>query len=130
MQTQNPAHAAGEPWPRPGIAWYAVVILVVAFVFSFIDRIIIAMLVEPEQCQQLACAVGQLLLAPSETRRGQQRADQRPWGAGLQTGLHVVDDRQVVEQADVLERADDAESSDGVCRAPRDVDVVEPDRAG
>lgn len=47
MQTQNPAHAAAEPWPRPGIAWYAVVILVVAFIFSFIDRIIIAMLVEP-----------------------------------------------------------------------------------
>lgn len=47
MQTQNPAHPAAEPWPRPGIAWYAVVILVVAFIFSFIDRIIIAMLVEP-----------------------------------------------------------------------------------
>jgi MFS family permease len=40
--------SAGEaPWPRPGVAWYAVVILVIAFVFSFIDRIIIAMLVEP-----------------------------------------------------------------------------------
>jgi MFS family permease len=47
METQNPAQAAAEPWPRPGIAWYAVVILVVAFIFSFIDRIIIAMLVEP-----------------------------------------------------------------------------------
>ncbi len=47
METQNTAHAAAEPWPRPGIAWYAVVILVVAFIFSFIDRIIIAMLVEP-----------------------------------------------------------------------------------
>ncbi|MDH5255429.1 MAG: MFS transporter [Gammaproteobacteria bacterium] len=47
METQNPAHAAAGPWPRPGVAWYAVVILVVAFIFSFIDRIIIAMLVEP-----------------------------------------------------------------------------------
>ncbi|MEO7385955.1 MAG: MFS transporter [Gammaproteobacteria bacterium] len=51
MQTQNTAHNAdenaGEPWPRPGIAWYAVAILVIAFIFSFIDRIIIAMLVEP-----------------------------------------------------------------------------------
>jgi len=47
MQTQNPANAAAEPWPPPGVAWYAVVILVIAFIFSFIDRIIIAMLVEP-----------------------------------------------------------------------------------
>jgi len=47
MQTQNPANPAALPWPRPGIAWYAVVILVIAFIFSFIDRIIIAMLVEP-----------------------------------------------------------------------------------
>lgn len=47
MQTQNTGPAAGEPWPRPGIAWYAVAILVIAFIFSFIDRIIIAMLVEP-----------------------------------------------------------------------------------
>lgn len=35
------------PWPSPGKAWYAVSILVVAFIFSFIDRIIIALLVEP-----------------------------------------------------------------------------------
>jgi len=34
-------------WPRPAVAWYAVAILVVAFVFSYIDRIIIALLVEP-----------------------------------------------------------------------------------
>ena len=47
MQTQNPARAVPEPWPRSGIAWYAVVVLVIAFIFSFVDRIIIAMLVEP-----------------------------------------------------------------------------------
>jgi MFS family permease len=47
MPTQNAAPVRAEPWPSPGIAWYAVVILVIAFVFSFIDRIIIAMLVEP-----------------------------------------------------------------------------------
>jgi MFS family permease len=35
------------PWPSRGKAWYAVSILVVAFVFSFIDRIVIALLVEP-----------------------------------------------------------------------------------
>ena len=47
MQTQSPAPVSAPPWPRPGVAWYAVVILVVAFIFSFIDRIVIAMLVEP-----------------------------------------------------------------------------------
>ncbi|RMF96948.1 MAG: MFS transporter [Gammaproteobacteria bacterium] len=36
-----------RPWPSPGRAWYAVGILVLAFIFSFIDRIIIALLVEP-----------------------------------------------------------------------------------
>jgi MFS family permease len=36
-----------EAWPRPAIAWYAVAILVVAFIFSFIDRIIISLLVTP-----------------------------------------------------------------------------------
>ncbi|MSR08453.1 MAG: MFS transporter [Gammaproteobacteria bacterium] len=47
MQTQTSTPAGEQPWPRPAIAWYAVVILVIAFIFSFIDRIIIAMLVEP-----------------------------------------------------------------------------------
>jgi MFS family permease len=42
----QPGNSAAS-WPRPGIAWYAVVILVIAFIFSFVDRIIIAMLVEP-----------------------------------------------------------------------------------
>jgi len=36
-----------KPWPRPGVAWYAVFVLVIAFIFSFIDRIIIALLVGP-----------------------------------------------------------------------------------
>ena len=35
------------PWPNPVIGWYAVAILLVAMVFSFIDRIVIALLVEP-----------------------------------------------------------------------------------
>ncbi len=47
MQTQSSAPTSLEPWPLPGVAWYAVVILVVAFIFSFIDRIVISMLVEP-----------------------------------------------------------------------------------
>jgi len=36
-----------EPWPSPARAWYAIGILLIAFVFSFIDRSIIALLVEP-----------------------------------------------------------------------------------
>ncbi|MDQ1302340.1 MAG: hypothetical protein QG595_323 [Pseudomonadota bacterium] len=35
------------PWPSPLRAWYAVAVLVLAFIFSFIDRIVIALLVEP-----------------------------------------------------------------------------------
>jgi MFS family permease len=42
----NPGVTA-QPWPRPTVAWYAVAILVVAFIFSFIDRIIIGLLVDP-----------------------------------------------------------------------------------
>ena len=35
------------PWPSTAKAWYAVSLLVIAFIFSFIDRIIIALLVGP-----------------------------------------------------------------------------------
>ncbi|TFG82048.1 MAG: MFS transporter [Chromatiales bacterium] len=50
MQGQRPSRepqATTAPWPASGLAWYVVAILVIAFIFSFIDRIIIAMLVEP-----------------------------------------------------------------------------------
>lgn len=50
MQAESRANAppaTTAPWPSSGVAWYVVVILVIAFIFSFIDRIIIAMLVEP-----------------------------------------------------------------------------------
>ena len=45
----SPAGAPGNPpaWPGAGRAWYALSILVIAFNFSFMDRIIIALLVEP-----------------------------------------------------------------------------------
>jgi len=36
-----------QPWPDPAQGWYAVGILLVAFILSFIDRSIIALLVEP-----------------------------------------------------------------------------------
>lgn len=35
------------PWPRPAVAWYGVFVLVLAFLFSFIDRIILGLLVVP-----------------------------------------------------------------------------------
>jgi len=35
------------PWPSERKAWYAVAVLVIAFVLSFVDRVIIALLVEP-----------------------------------------------------------------------------------
>jgi len=38
---------ANAPWPSPARAWWAVGVLVVAFVLSFVDRIVIALLVEP-----------------------------------------------------------------------------------
>ena len=36
-----------HPWPSSARGWYAIAILLVAFIFSFIDRTIIALLVEP-----------------------------------------------------------------------------------
>jgi len=39
--------AINQPWPKPAVAWYAVAVLVIAFIFSFIDRIIIGLLVDP-----------------------------------------------------------------------------------
>ena len=48
------AHSLGHqalnsplPWPSPLRAWYAVAVLVLAFILSFVDRIVIALLVEP-----------------------------------------------------------------------------------
>ena len=35
------------PYPRPAIAWFAVSVLMLAYMFSFIDRLILSLLVEP-----------------------------------------------------------------------------------
>lgn len=45
----NSGGAPGEQgdWPRPALGWYAVGVLLVAYVFSFIDRTIIGLLVGP-----------------------------------------------------------------------------------
>ena len=51
MSATQPNAATGdggaEPWPRPAIGWYAVGVLTIAYVLSFIDRSIIALLVGP-----------------------------------------------------------------------------------
>ena len=36
-----------EPYPKPGYAWYVVGVLILAYIFSFIDRQILALLVQP-----------------------------------------------------------------------------------
>jgi MFS family permease len=38
-----------EPWPAPRLAWYAVVLLSLAYVLSYLDRIVINLLVVPIQ---------------------------------------------------------------------------------
>ena len=35
-----------ESWPRPAVAWYTVIVLMVAYILSFIDRVVIGLLVE------------------------------------------------------------------------------------
>ena len=41
------SESTGPAWPKPAVAWFGVAVLVVAFVFSIADRIIIALLVDP-----------------------------------------------------------------------------------
>ena len=43
----NAAAARDSGWPRPAVAWFAVGVLVLAFVFNIADRIIISLLVDP-----------------------------------------------------------------------------------
>ncbi len=39
--------ASRTPWPSAGTAWYAVGVLFIAVIFSFVDRIILSLLVDP-----------------------------------------------------------------------------------
>lgn len=48
-----------ESWPRPGVAWYTLGILVLAFVFSFVARLIMSLLVQPLR-QDLALSDSQI----------------------------------------------------------------------
>ena len=48
QQSEKPLASGGSPsWPRPAIAWFGVGVLVLAFIFSIADRIIIGLLVDP-----------------------------------------------------------------------------------
>lgn len=42
-----PPAGATPPWPRPAYAWYVVLVLLVAYIFAFIDRDVISLLVQP-----------------------------------------------------------------------------------
>ncbi|MEH3038192.1 MAG: MFS transporter [Sphingomonas adhaesiva] len=43
----GPAMGAADAYPRPAYGWYVVAVLTVAYVFSFLDRQILSLLVEP-----------------------------------------------------------------------------------
>ncbi|MBT7799203.1 MAG: MFS transporter, partial [Gammaproteobacteria bacterium] len=47
MTTNNTITSDNANWPSPTIAWYAVGILFVAYTFSFADRFILSLLIEP-----------------------------------------------------------------------------------
>ncbi len=42
-----PSAAAEPPWPNAAYSWYVVILLMVLYMFSFIDRTIIVLLIEP-----------------------------------------------------------------------------------
>lgn len=46
-RTSSPVTTTEPPWPSPRIAWYAVGVLTLVYVFSFIDRQILNLLVRP-----------------------------------------------------------------------------------
>ena len=41
------ANAEEEPYPKEGYAWYVVAILMIVYIFSFVDRQVLAYLVGP-----------------------------------------------------------------------------------
>lgn len=43
----EPTKSSAPQWPSPAVAWFGVGVLVIAFVFSIADRIIISLLVDP-----------------------------------------------------------------------------------
>ena len=47
MSESIQAPAKTTVWPKPALAWWTVAVLVMAFIFSIADRIIISLLVDP-----------------------------------------------------------------------------------
>ncbi|MCP4002137.1 MAG: MFS transporter [Gammaproteobacteria bacterium] len=47
MQNSTTQQSPSPLWPKPAVAWFGVGVLVVAFIFSIADRIIISLLVDP-----------------------------------------------------------------------------------
>jgi MFS family permease len=45
--TTTPHHRTEPPYPAPAYAWYVVVILMLAYVFAYLDRFILTLMVEP-----------------------------------------------------------------------------------
>ena len=49
-------------WPRPGVAWYMVIVLMVAYILSFIDRVILPTTVDLSAWRSLVAAAGLAVL--------------------------------------------------------------------
>ena len=47
MTSNNAVTNENSTWPSTGIAWYALAILFIAYTFSFADRFILSLLIEP-----------------------------------------------------------------------------------
>jgi MFS family permease len=47
MQQPNAVNTNDAPWPSPVVAWYGVAILFIAYTFSFADRFILSLLIQP-----------------------------------------------------------------------------------
>jgi MFS family permease len=47
IKAMNSPPVEDESWPRPAIAWYMVIVLMFAYILSFIDRVILGLLVAP-----------------------------------------------------------------------------------
>ena len=47
MKRNETRERSSEPWPSPVLGWFAVAVLTLAYIVSFIDRTILALLVEP-----------------------------------------------------------------------------------
>ena len=53
-----PSAASTQPWPSSAQAWYLIAVLMVAYVLSFIDRVVLALLVGPIRAEWLDGAHG------------------------------------------------------------------------